>query len=219
MSELKLDAQPRTLTGRKVRQLRTQGLVPVVVYGNQQDPVNLQVNARSLDLVMHHGGFSQLVQVNVKGGSNHNVLVREIQRHPVTHHYLHVDLYAVNMLEKQHSSVPIISTGKPAAMEGGLMVLQSNDTVEIEALPADIPASIEVDITALELERPITVADLPEVAGVTYLNEEHEVLFTLMAPRVAEVEEVAEEVEEGAEPEVVGREGEEEEREGGEEEE
>ncbi len=205
MSELKLEAQPRTVTGRKVRQLRTQGLVPVVVYGNNQEPVNLQVNARSLELLMHHGGFSQLVRVNVEGGGTHNVLVREVQRHPVNHAYLHVDLYAVNMNEKQHATVPIISTGKPAAMVAGLMILQAQDTVNIEALPADIPASIEVDITALELERPITVADLPQIPSVTYLNEEHEALFTLMAPRVAEVEEEVEEVEEGAEPEVVGR--------------
>jgi len=91
MAELKLDAQPRTLTGRKVRQLRTQGLVPVVVYGNNQPAVNLQVSSRNLETTLHHGGFSQLVQVNVQGGGTHNVLVREIQRHPTSHAYLHVD--------------------------------------------------------------------------------------------------------------------------------
>jgi large subunit ribosomal protein L25 len=217
MAQLKLEAQPRTLTGRKVRQLRTQGLVPVVVYGNKQAPVNLQVNARSLELLMHHGGFSQLVEVEVKGGKKHNVLVREIQRHPTTHHYMHVDLYAVNMREKQHANVPIVSTGRPAAMVAGLMVLQAHETVSIEALPADIPASIEVDITALDLERPITVADLPQLAGVAYVSEEHETLFTLIAPRVAEVEDEVEETEEGAEPEIVGRD--EDEDEGGEDEE
>lgn len=219
MAELKLEAQPRTVTGRKVRQLRSQGLVPVVVYGNSQPAVNLQVNARSLELLMHHGGFSQLVEVNVEGGGTHNVLVREIQRHPITHNYVHVDLYAVDMTEKQHANVPIVRTGKPTAMEAGLMVLQATETVSIEALPADIPANIEVDITALELERPITVADLPQLAGVTYLSGEDEALFTMMAPRVAEVEEEVEEVEEGAEPELVGSDEEEGEEEGGGEEE
>lgn len=213
MAELKLDAQPRTLTGRKVRQLRTQGLVPVVVYGNKQEPVNLQVNARSFELLLRNGGFSQLVEVNVEGGDTHNVLVREIQRHPVNHSFRHVDLYAVNMLEKQHSSVPIVSTGHPTALIGGLMLLQSQETVEIEALPADIPASIEVDITMLELERPITIADLPKLTGVTYLGEESEYLFTLATPRVAEELEKLDELDalasadgEMAEPEVVGEE-------------
>src|SRR5215207_9230077 len=104
MADLKLDAQPRTLTGRKVGQLRAQGLVPVVVYGNNQAPVNLQVSARNLENILHHGGFSQLVQVKVEGGATHNVLVREIQRHPTKHSYTHVDLYAVNMKEKQHTT-------------------------------------------------------------------------------------------------------------------
>jgi len=202
MSELKLDAQPRSLTGRKVRQLRAKGLVPVVVYGNNQPAVNLQVSARNMESILHHGGFSQLVQVNVQGGGVHNVLVREIQRHPVSHAFTHVDLYAVNMSEKQHTSVPVVSVGKPTAMLTGLMVLQEKDTIEIEALPSDIPASIEVDITELDLERPITLADLPKISGVTYLGEDHEHIFVLMQPRV-EVEEVPAEAE--AEPEVVAR--------------
>jgi len=203
MSELKLEAQPRTLTGRKVRQLRTQGLVPVVVYGNKQAPVNLQVTARNLENTLHHGGFSQLVQVDVKGGSVLNVLVREIQRHPVSHAYTHVDLYAVNMSEKQHTSVPVVGTGKPNAMVTGMMVLQERDVIDIEALPSDIPASIEVDLTELDLERPITLADLPKIAGVTYLGEEHEHVFVLMQPRVEEIQETPTEV--SAEPEVVAR--------------
>jgi large subunit ribosomal protein L25 len=157
-----------------------------------------------LESTLHHGGFSQLVEVNVQGGGKHNVLVREIQRHPVSHAYIHVDLYAVNMSEKQYTSVPVVGIGRPAAMVGGLTMLQERDVVEIEALPADIPASIEVDVTELSLERPITIADLPTIEGVTYLDEPHEHLFTMLAPRVEE--EVEEEpVEEEAEPEVVGR--------------
>jgi large subunit ribosomal protein L25 len=203
MADLTLDAQPRTLTGRKVRQLRQQGLVPVVVYGNNQTPVNLQVSARNLESTLHRGGFSQLVQVNVQGGGVHNVLVREIQRHPVSHAYTHVDLYAVNMSEKQHTSVPVIGTGKPDAMVTGLTILQEMDVVEIEALPSDIPAQIEVDLAPLDLERPITVADLPKIAGIASLGEENEHVFILMQPRVVEIEETPTEV--VAEPEVVVR--------------
>lgn len=202
MSELKLDAQPRTLTGRKVGQLRTKGLVPVTVYGNIKEPVNLQVSARNLELVLHHGGFSQMVKVNVDGGGTHNVLVREIQRHPINNSFTHVDFYAVNLREKQHTSVPVVSTGKPDAMVTGLMVLQEKDMINIEALPSDIPASIEVDITGLDVEKPITVADLPQLSGVTYVDEGTEHVFTLLEPRVEAIEETTEE---SAEPEVVAR--------------
>lgn len=203
MSELKLNAQPRTLTGRKVGQLRTQGLVPVTVYGNIKEPVNLQVTARNLETVLSHGGFSQMVKVNVDGGGTHNVLVREIQRHPINNSFVHVDLYAVNLREKQHTSVPVVSIGKPANLVTGMVVLQEKDTVDIEALPSDIPASIEVDVTGLELDSPITIGNLPKLTGVTYLGEESDIIFTLLEPRVEVIEETTEE--ETAEPEVVAR--------------
>lgn len=203
MSDLKLDAQPRTVTGRKVRQLRNRGLVPVVVYGKQQQPMNLQVQARSLERVLHHGGTSQLVQVQVEGGESLNILIRDVQRHPVNHQYLHADFYAVNMAEKQQVEVPVVAVGRPESLVTGLMMLQALDSVEVEALPADIPASIEVDVTGLTPEEPITVADLPRLPGVEYLNDPEEVVFTMIATRVEEEEEAEEE--EAAEPEVVAR--------------
>lgn len=206
MAELKLAAQPRTLTGRKVRQLREQGLIPVVVYGKKQkEAQSLQVNARSFDRVLHEAGFSQLVQIDVDGGSTHNVLIRDIHRHPVTHHPLHVDFYAVDLAEKQQVAIPVHSTGKVAAMEAGLMVYQALDNVTVEALPMDIPSHIEVDVSALTLETPITVADLPKIEGVEYVSDVDEPVFTLIVTRGA-IEEEQEEVEEaGAEPELVSR--------------
>ena len=203
MSELKLEAQPRTMTGRKVRQLRAQGLVPVVVYGKNVAPINLQVNSRSLESILHHGGSSQLVKVAVDGGATHNVLIREVQRHPYNKQYTHADFYAVNMAEKQHVSVPIVGHGKPVGMATGLMVLQALDSVEISALPADIPAAIEVDLSPLDLEVPILVSHLPAVKGVEYLTDVHEHVFSLIATR-GEAEEAAP-TEEIAEPEVVAR--------------
>ena len=205
MSELTLTAHPRAITGRKVRQLRRQGLVPVVVYGKTQAPVSLQVDARALDTTLHHGGFSRLVELTVEGGGMHNVLIRDIQRHPVTNAFVHVDFYAVNMTEKQEVSVQVVSTGRPMAVMTGLMVMQQMDAVEISALPADIPAVIEVDITNLDVEAPITVADLPTLPGIEYMSEPDEPIFMLIATRAAEEEETEGAEVEMAEPEVVGR--------------
>ena len=78
MSELKLEAENRQLTGRKVGQLRRQGLVPVVVYGNVKEPVNLQVDARLLERTLHAGGDARVVQVTVAGCGLHNVLVKNV---------------------------------------------------------------------------------------------------------------------------------------------
>jgi large subunit ribosomal protein L25 len=200
MDELKLVADRRELTGRKVGQLRRQGLVPVVVYGNVKQPVNLQIENKMLERTLHAGGDTRLVEVTVNGGGIHNVLVKDVQREPVGHRLLHADFYAVNMTEKQHVAVPLVITGKPAGMVAGLMVLKLHEAIHIEALPADIPGEIEVDVSPLTLDRPITVADLPQVKGVTYVDDPEEVLLNLQQTREELVEETTE-VE--AEPEVV----------------
>lgn len=212
MPDLKIDAYPRTVTRRKTRQLRREGLVPVVVYGEAMQPVNLQVSSREFERVLHHGGHSQLVTVNVDGGGVHNILVKEIQRDPVSRHYVHADFYAVNMAEEQEVSVAVRSVGRPEALAAGLMFYQHVENVHIRALPSDIPAEIEVDITGLTLDDPITVSNLAAIPGVTYLGDPDEVIFSMITTRAEEVEEEAAE-EEMAEPEVVGRGKEEEEEE------
>ena len=204
MSTAKLDAQPRDLQAGKPKQLRRTGMVPVIVYGKTQAPVLLQVAERPLDTTLRHSG-SQLIEVNVAGGGKHNILVREVQRDPVTHRVLHADFYAVAMNEKQHVSVALTGVGKPAAMASGLMVLQNHEVIAIEALPADIPGGIEVDLTGLDVDKPIKVSDLPAVKGVAYLADPDEFIFALVATQagIEEEEETAEEV--SAEPEVVKR--------------
>ena len=201
MDDLKLVADRRELTGRKVGQLRRQGLVPVVVYGNVKQPVNLQVDIKQLERMLHAGGDTRVVEVTVNGGGLHNVLVKNVQREPVGHRLLHADFYAVNMSEKQRVTVPLVTTGKPSGMVTGVMVLKLHEAIHIEALPADIPGEIEVDISPMTMERPITIADLPKVNGVSYVDDPEEVLFNLQLTREEVAEEAAAATE--VEPEVV----------------
>jgi large subunit ribosomal protein L25 len=204
MSKLVLQAQPRQVEAKKARHLRNEGLIPAIAYGPGNQPVSLVVEEKALESTLRHGGSSRLVEVQVSDGSRHNVLVREVQRHPVHHRAMHVDMYLVRMDQKQQVSVPLVQVGRPTALAGGMMILQTHETVEIEALPADIPASIEVDVTALSDEHPITTRDLPQLAGITYLGDPDEQLITLVAPQAGLEEEApAAESEESAEPEVV----------------
>lgn len=206
MAELRLAAQPRTLVGRKVRQLRNQGLIPAVVYGKtQKEAESIQVSARTFERVLHSAGFSQLVNIDVDGGKTHNVLIRDIQRHPVTHHPTHIDFYAVDLTEKQQVSIPVQSTGRPTSLAVGLMVLQALDQVTVEALPGKLPSHIEVDVTNLTVDNSVTIADLPQLEDVTYLHEQDEAVFTMITTRTEEDLEAAEtaEIEEVAEPELV----------------
>jgi len=140
----------------------------------------------------------------------HEELVREIQRHPVRHNLLHADFYAVNMSETQQVSVPLVTVGE-SVVGTDLVMVQTMDSVEIEALPADIPAHIEVDVSPLEDPEspPITVADLPSIAGVTYITDPDDPVCSLILSRAAVSEEdeeaEAEMVDPDAEPEVIGR--------------
>lgn len=186
MSTLQLEAQPRELVGQKVKQLRREGIIPVVVYGAVDKPVNLQIGERDLERTLQAGGTSQLVQLQVNDGTSHNVLMRDLQRHPVRRTLMHADFYAINMREKQQVAIPVVSVNNPEALVGGLMVLQALDNIEIEALPSDIPASIEVDITNLTLEESITVADLPAMDGIEIVTDTEETLFTMVASRITE---------------------------------
>jgi len=211
MSDLVIAAQPRDITRRKVRQLRREGLVPVVVYGPVTENVNLQVFSRDLDTALHQGAYSQLLTVEVEGGDVHNVLVREVQRDPVSHAYVHADFYAVDMSQEQEVSVTVHSIGDPAELAIGFMIYQALDSVDIRALPSAIPAAIDVDISDLTLENSVSISDLPEIEGVTYTGEPNDSVFTIITTRIEEEIEVEVEEEEGVEPEVVGQEGEEEE--------
>lgn len=207
MSELKIDAQLRDVTGNQVKKLRRDGLIPVVIYGQDQAPVKAQVDSTSLDRLIQAGGATQLVEVNMDKGSTLNVLIREVQRHPVRRNAIHADFYSVNMRVKQQVRVPVVSIGRLSSSVASMVLLQDISDVEIEALPSDIPAHIEVDISVLDgvkMER-ITIADLPPLAGVTYLDDAEEALFSLIA---SSTETEAEEDAEGAgvaEPEVIGR--------------
>jgi len=209
MSVLTLNANRRSLTGRKVRRLRPEGIVPVVIYGGGDPPRNAQVKSAEFELVLRDGGNSQLVQLDLEG-EDYNVLVREVQRHPVRHNLLHADFYTVNMTETQQVSVPLITVGA-RIIDADFVMVQSMDSVEIEALPADIPALIEVDVSRLETpESPsITVADLPDIPGVIYISDTDEPICSLIISRAAVSEEEMEEEEElldaDVEPEVIGR--------------
>lgn len=205
MSELVLEALPRDLQAGKPRHMRREGKVPAVVYGRSQAPVSVIVAERNLEAVLSQGGTSQLVAVKISDGKPVMVLMREVQRDPITHRPLHADFFAVDMKQKQHVGVPVVGRGKPVTLSSGYMVLQNHEVMQIEALPADIPAHVEVDLTNLSADTPIKVSDLPAIKGVSYLLDPEEHVFSLVATQAGIEDETAATEESAAEPEVVKR--------------
>lgn len=151
MVQLTLKANNRETTGKGVRFLRRKGITPLHLFGHGVESLALQSETTGLEKVLVSAGETRLISLTVnKEKRTRPVLVREIQRNPVTGTLLHVDLYQVKMDEKIESEVPIILTGKaPALEEKSNMMLQELDVLNIESLPDKIPAHIKVDISSL----------------------------------------------------------------------
>lgn len=148
--DLKLKAEPRKILGRKVKTLRREGLIPAHVFGHNLKTVHVQVAQGDFEKVRAVAGETSVIDLAVNS-TKHPVLIRGVQTHPVTDKVLHIDFYQVAAGEKVKVAVPLEITGESPAVEKKLGVLLTPLTeIEIEALPANLPEKIEVDISKLE---------------------------------------------------------------------
>lgn len=197
MSSYQLRAEPRSIVGKKVKNLRRQGLVPANVYGHAASAA-IQVPAREVEQAIHRAGRTQLVDLAIDGETT-TVLVKDWQRHPYKGDILHVDFYRVAMTETLRMDVPIrLSGDAPAVKSANGLPFQPLSTLSVECLPGDIPEAIDVDITGLEeIDAAIYVRDLTAPAGVTILTDGDEMVVKIMAPTVEEEPAVEEAVAQG----------------------
>lgn len=183
----KLNAEVRTITGKKVKQLRKQGLLPTSLYGQEMTPMSLQIVAKELMSIFDHVGESGLVDLNVDGKTM-PILFRNPQYHPVTGLLIHIDCYKVNLKEKISAFVPVEFVGESAAVKSGKVLVEVVNEVEVEALPADLPEKIEVDLAKLEtIESVITIADLVvDRTKIEIKNDPEQVVVKTDEPKVEE---------------------------------
>ena len=162
MEQIPLVAQKRTILGRKVKTLRREGLIPAHVFGHKVPTVHVQVAKNEFAKVLEKAGETGIVDLAVDS-QKRPVLIRNVQIHPVTDELLHIDFYQVNLTEKVKVNVPLEVIGESPAVGKKIGLLLTPVTeVEIEALPADIPEIIQVDVTKLEnVGDEIKIRDLP----------------------------------------------------------
>ncbi len=200
-----LDAQSRTLSGKKVHQLRVQGLVPAVIYGARVEPVNVQIPYRALEVTLMKAGGTRLINVNFDGKTQ-SVITRAVQRDILRGTILHVDFLAVDASTRIRADVQIHLVGESPAVQTRVgNLLHQTSTLSIEAVPADLIDAVEVDISGLkEIGDAIHVRDLNINPNITVLNDPDELVV-----RVNAIREITEEVTEGegaaAEPEVISK--------------
>jgi large subunit ribosomal protein L25 len=211
-----IKAEKRELTGKKVKKLRESGKIPAVVYGAQEKGVLLEVPERDFEKVFKQAGESTLIKLEVDGNVK-NVLIHDVSYDPIKDKPRHVDFLEVRMDKPIKARVQLSFEGEsPAVKLGGILVKVLHE-IEVEALPADLPHEIKVDISKLEnLESKLTVSELDLPKGVKVHAEGDEVLALIETPKTEE-ELKAEETEAGAgieSIEVVGKKEKEEEVEG-----
>ena len=200
-----LHVQRRRVTGKKVKQLRRQGIAPANVYGRGLDSVAVQAELSHVQHVFRSVDRNAVVQMTVDAEAEIPVVLREVQRHPVTGEVLHLDFYQVDLTRVIHSEARLVLTGDPEGVSKGGTLVQSLEYLMLEALPTAMLSEIEVDVSGLsDFGHSVLVRDLVLGDGVRALTDGAIAIATVLAPRVAEEdEEQVEDVEAllGEEPE------------------
>ena len=189
MADYTIEAQERTIIGKKVKRLRADGLVPITVYGAKIEPVSLQVPYRPLEVALMQAGGTNLIDLTVSG-KNHVVLARDVQRNVLKGTILHVDFVAVDMKTKITTDVPITLINESPAVEAreGILLTGTN-TVTIETLPSNLINEVVVDLSILKaVGDTITVADLKLDDSITILSDPEEMIARISQTSAARSE-------------------------------
>ena len=209
--EAVLDAVERTDRGKnEARRLRASGKIPAVVYGGKDGGKAIAVDPKVLAKILRtEQGANTLIALNVPGGGDARVLVREYQLDPITHELLHADFYRVAMDKIIRVPVTVVAQGEPKGVkqQGGVLDIVHRQ-IEIECLPADIPNHIEVDVRELMVGQSIRVKDIATNAKWKAVTDPEMMLLHVIIPKVEETPAPGAEAAAGAaaapaEPEVI----------------
>jgi large subunit ribosomal protein L25 len=227
MKSVSLNAFPRVQARRSgVKKLRNNGRIPAVIYGRQQEPQNLEIDAKDMENLVHHSvSENVLVDLAVQDDKRPKrlALVQQVQHHALSGEMLHVDFHEVAENEKVKIMVPVETTGEATGVKNGGGVLEHVlFKVQVRALPKDLPEVLTLDVTHLEIGQAIHIGDIKPPAGVEILGDKHISVIAVAAPiseaqeaaeaaaaegATAEVEMIKEKKEEGAEAPAAGAKG------------
>jgi large subunit ribosomal protein L25 len=191
MAEEVLTAEPRAERGsRPAGRLRRAGRVPAVIYGLGGDTVPVTVPSREVTHILSHGA-NTLIRLRL-AGDDQLTLARQVQRHPTRGDLVHLDFIRVRTDVAVSAEVALHLIGEPEGVRNGGLLEQLVFGLPIEAMPQDIPGSIEVEVAHLDIGDQFRLDEITLPAGVTATIEPDALIAQVVAPRVAEVAEVAE---------------------------
>jgi len=202
--QIVVQAQRRTAAGKNFnRQLRRSGKIPAVIYGPGKEPLSVAVDPKSIKNILYsESGHNPIFTVSVDGKEHANAMVKDYQTDPVVGNLIHADFFEIAMdkLLELTVNIEIVGEAQGVKLDGGIMDLVTR-SIQVECLPADIPESIKVDVSALKINDYIRVKDIQSVSNVRILTDPEVVIVTIVPPikEEAPVEAPAE----TAEPEVI----------------
>lgn len=199
-----LNVEVRKETGKQIaKRIRRAGKVPGIYYIHGENPVPFSVDAKELRLALTHK--SSILDVNLGQAEPAKCIIREVQWHPVHSVPMHVDLMGVRLTEEVTIEVPVQLVGAAPGVKDGGTLQQILRSLEIQCLPLDIPETINVDVSNLNIHDAIYVRDL-KYEKIEILNDLEQIVVSVLAPRLEEVAAPATpEATEAAEPEVIER--------------
>ena len=210
MEKVIIEANERkTINKRSRNSLRNEGRVPGVLYGSRMEPIPIDVTRLKINPLVFTAK-TNLISLKLDGHEEYECVIKDVQFDPVTDEVVHFDLIGLTRGEKIQLEVPIHLLGSAVGVKEGGLLQESMHKLSIECLPKDIPQSLELEVTELNIGDSIHVSDL-NFENITILNPENTIVVSVVLPKVEiEVEEVEEgeelaEEEGAAEPEVIGK--------------
>lgn len=195
MKSVPLTAYPRNAAGRAAaRTVRKGRRIPAVIYGRQAQPQNLEVESKALEDLLHASASENLLvdlSVDQDARARRLALVKEIQHHPLSGKFLHIDFHEIQENEKVSIAVPVEATGEAVGVKTGGGVLEHVlHKIKVRCLAKDLPEFIAVDVTSLEIGRAIHIGEIPPIPNVEILGDKSAPVFAVAAP-ITEAEEAA----------------------------
>ncbi|MDE2141956.1 MAG: 50S ribosomal protein L25 [Elusimicrobia bacterium] len=186
---LKVDVRAAKGTKKELSSLRAESRIPAVIYGGETGPINIALSEREFMDARKKGGINAILRLKHPKGEE-TVMVKELQRHPVTDRPVHADFQRISLTKKIDARVPLIVVGVATGVKdfGGMLAIDLRE-LRIKALPTAIPQHIDVDVTKLGLHEALHVGDLSLPEGVEVVDDAKAVVVHVTIAKVEVVEE------------------------------
>lgn len=181
-----LAAKERTDNRRSyLTQLRGNGEIPAVVYGNNNDSTAISVKSADFQKTIKEVGRNGIISLDVLG-KTHNVMLTDYQKDPLKNEIFHADFLIVDMSSELNAQVRVNLVGDSAGVKDGGVLQQALHEVSVSAKPQEIPETIDVDVTELQVGHGITIGDIKNNYGISINHEDEEVIASVLPPKQEE---------------------------------